>query len=247
MTAPGFRIHADRDAAVEAVAGYLVAEIRGSVDRRNACRIALAGGSTPADLYRTLAAEPWRDRVPWQNLHVFWGDERCVGPDHPDSNARMARETLLDHVPIPPAQVHPIDGTLPPAEAAAEYAKVLGGVPLDVVLLGMGGDGHTASLFPGAALPGGSEAPVLATSSPFPPPDRISVSLGTINAAGRVLFLVTGGNKARGIRRVAEQLRRPVVQKTLPAARVRPAAGGARWYLDAAAAAEIPGSHRRGV
>jgi len=246
VTPTGFLVHPDRRSAIEALAVCLAGEIQGLVDRRGACRIALAGGSTPADLYRTLAAEPWRDRIPWASLHVFWGDDRCVPPDHPDSNARMARETLLDRVPIPPAQVHPVDGTLPPTEAAAEYAADLGGEPLDVVLLGMGGDGHTASLFPGE-LSGAAAGPVVATRSPSPPPDRVSLALETLNAAGRVLFLVTGRSKARRIREIARQLLQPVAPETLPAARVRPVSGEARWFLDSDAASELPGAPGSGV
>ena len=225
---------------VEALAAVVAEEVSLAVAEQGACRIALAGGGTPRALYLRLAGDPWRDRIEWGAMHVFWGDERCVPPDHPASNARMAREALLDQVPVDPAKVHPIDGTRPADEAAEAYAEVLGDAPLDLVLLGMGDDGHTASLFPGMPPSGGRQALVVATRSPRPPPDRVTLSLGAINGARRVIFLVTGGAKASRVAEVERQLRDPLGRATLPAAMVRPRHGPALWFLDSAAAADLP-------
>lgn len=231
-------VAANEAAAARILAARLIREAGDCVAARGICRLALAGGSTPRRLYAHLAAGQGTERLPWEALEVFFGDERCVGPEDPESNFGAAREALLDRVPIAPGRVHPMDGLSLPQEAAAAYAEVLGPLPLDVVLLGLGEDGHTASLFPDTPGLCEERRPVVATRSPAPPFDRISLSLRTLNAARRVLFLVTGEKKAPAFARVAAEAGQRVA--TLPAALVRPRSGSVTWVLDAAAASQSP-------
>jgi 6-phosphogluconolactonase len=202
--------------------------------------VALAGGGTPRRTYELLAEPPHRAAVPWGLCQVFFGDERCVPPDHADSNHRMAREALLSRVPIPPAQVHRIRGEAEDADAEAARAEAelraaLGPAPrLDLAVLGMGPDGHVASLFPGSPALAEERRLALAVVAAKPPPRRITLTLPALCAAEAALFLVAGAEKAE---RVAEVLsgRAP----DLPASRVRPA-GESIWLLDAAAASRLP-------
>jgi 6-phosphogluconolactonase len=202
-----------------------VADRIGAASER--CRIALAGGSTPKRLYRLLASD---ESIDWKRVELFWGDERMVPPDHEDSNYRMARQTLIDHVPIPETQVHRIETERGAERARVAYAEQL--EPLDLVLLGMGTDGHTASLFPGGADGDG----VVITESPAPPHERISLGLDVINAAGEVLMLVSGKAKASRFAEVYGDWQGK--RASLPAARVRPKR--LVWLLDEAAASELP-------
>ena len=218
-------------ATIEGVAEHLAALIAGNVQATGTCTLALAGGSTPRALYERLAQPDYAARIPWPNVQVYWGDERCVGPADPKSNYSMARSALLDHVPVEPDHVHPMRGDLDPAEAAEQYARQLGSDPLDIVLLGMGSDGHTASLFPrGVEL--NVDTPTAHSQSPIPPTDRITLSLACINRAHQVIFLITGAAKAQRYQEVRAQLRLPIAPSTLPAARVRPRSGPAHWFGD---------------
>jgi len=201
--------------------------------------VALSGGVTPQSLYARLATPPYLSSVPWALVQVLWGDERCVAPDQAASNYRMAREALLDHVPIRAEHVHRIRGEDVPAEAARAYERtlrtVLRGGRIDLVLLGLGDDGHTASLFPGAAQVPGDEwvaARYHAPSSLW----RITLTPVVINAAAEVLFLVAGAGKAAIVQRVLEGPRRP---QELPAQLIAPVNGRALWLLDAAAARDL--------
>ena len=203
--------------------------------------VALAGGSTPRRLYETLAAPSFRARIPWDRVHVFWGDERCVPPDHPDSNYRMARESLLDMVPLPAENIHRVRGELQPEAAAQAYTEELqeffdASWPVfDLVLLGMGKDGHTASLFPGSDALRETERPVVGVTAQYQdrPARRVTLTPSAINAARQVLFLATGAGKAETLRAVLEGPHQPDV---LPAQVVRPTDGQLLWLLDAAAA-----------
>lgn len=206
--------------------------------------IALAGGSTPRLLYRTLASSPFAEDAPWDCWHLFWGDERCVPPDHPDSNYRMAREALLDSVPIPEDQVHRIRGELPPATAAEQYESLLRrqfdkDLPaFDLVLLGVGEDGHTASLFPGTDALENEQQLVTANWVPHLQVHRVTFTLLLINAAATVVFLATDGSKSEAIGRI---LNPSPGSSPLPAGRVRPASGVAHWFLTTAAASQLTG------
>lgn len=151
-------IFADRNALVRAEADRFVKLTRHAIDSRDRCLVALSGGSTPEPLYQLLAKLPYASQIEWSRVHLFWGDERCVPPDHADSNYRMTRESLLDHVPLPTENVHRIRGEDDPHQAAEAYEHTLRAFigaenppwrSFDVLLLGMGPDGHTASMFPG--------------------------------------------------------------------------------------------------
>jgi 6-phosphogluconolactonase len=192
-------------------------------------------------------SEPLVAQVDWPRAHVFWGDERCVPPDHPDSNYRMAREALLDHVPIPARNVHRIPCERDPAEAAVVYEGALraffGGdaAPrFDLVLLGLGGDGHTASLFPGTAAVHEPSRWVVAHHVRKLNAWRVTLTPVSINAAAHVAFIVSGAAKAGRLREVLSAPHRPDL---LPAQIIRPVGGRLLWLIDAAAAAHLKRSH----
>lgn len=225
-----------------------------AVHSRGEFVVALSGGTTPRSLYARLATPPYASAVPWSEVAVLWGDERCVPPDEAASNYRMARETLLDHVPMPTAHVHRIRGEDDPVAAAGAYEQTLRrvlrtprgppreapGARIDLVLLGLGEDGHTASLFPGAPPPAvpDNERWVIAHRVPVEPPWRITLTPVILNAAAEVLFLVSGGAKAAIVHRVLEGPLRP---HELPAQLIAPAGGRVLWLLDAAAARDLEG------
>ena len=206
--------------------------------------VALSGGVTPRRLYERLAAPPYLSSVPWSRVQVLWGDERCVPPDHAASNYRMAREALLDHVPIPAENVHRIHGEDAPVAAAKAYERtlrtVLRGAPIDLVLLGLGDDGHTASLFPGppASEVADGEPWVAARYHAAGALWRVTLTPVVINAAAEVLFLVSGEAKATIVRRVLEGPQQP---QELPAQLIAPVDGRILWLLDAAAARDLGG------
>lgn len=197
--------------------------------------VALAGGSTPRAIHQALAAK----NLDWGSIQIFWGDERCVPPDHPESNYRMALETLLNHISIPPENIHPIQGDIDPAQAATEYEHqlrmFLGATPrFDLILLGMGDDGHTASLFPHTAAIHEQTRWVVGHYVEKLDTWRISLTPFVINQAAQVIFLVVGGTKAAILRQV---LQGPYQPDTLPAQIVQPTNGGLLWLVDAAAGA----------
>ena len=214
--------------------------------------VALSGGATPRSLYARLAASPYASTVPWSRVQVFWGDERCVAPDQAASSYRMAREALLDHVPIRAENVHRIRGEDDPGAAARAYEQTLRavlrtprgppretlGARIDLVLLGLGDDGHTASLFPGPPardVPDG-EPWVVARYHVAGSQWRVTLTPVLINAAAEVVFLVSGEGKAAIVHRVLEGPRRP---QELPAQLIAPADGRLLWLLDAAAARDL--------
>jgi 6-phosphogluconolactonase len=184
-----------------AAADAFVSIVAGVLADHAVARVALAGGSTPKAMYRRLASPAYRERVDWPRVEIFFGDERAVPPEHPDSNYRMAREALLDHVPLGADRVHRIPAERSPAEAAAAYQQTLMRVPgdpprLDLVLLGMGPDGHTASLFPGTPVLDEQRAlaaPVYVTRLDS---WRVTLTAPVLSAAGHVMVLVTGAEKA---------------------------------------------------
>ena len=248
----GLRTLPDTGTLTEA-AGRLIEHLAGrALTRRGTFTLVLAGGSTPRGVYERLANASGRWRIDWRKTQVFFGDERCVPPDDEASNYHMARRALLDRVPIQAEAVHRIRGELDPVEAAVLYEKEIrratgtgeGEVPgFDLILLGMGSDGHTASLFlAGEGLGQERRLAVPATSpktgpgtSPARPRERVTLTLRAINAAREVLFLVAGSSKAPALARVMAQRGDPATA-TLPAALVQPAAGRLHWYVDQAAA-----------
>jgi 6-phosphogluconolactonase len=226
----------DPDAVAKAAAertAALISKLPGRIS------LALSGGSTPKPYYRLLADEPYRSNIPWERLHVFLVDERYVPHDHPDSNFLMIRQALLDRVAMPAANLHPMptDGT--PEQCAArsrsELAEFFGGRPerFDLVVLSMGPDGHTASLFAGRSEAADQTQTVAAVyDSPKPPPTRLTLTLPVLNRAARVLFLVTGADKAPALARALAEGQ----AGELPAGRVAPAEDAAVWLVDRAAA-----------
>jgi len=214
MLKPAIEIYPDPAALALAAARHFVRAATAAVAERGLFTVALAGGSTPAGLYRLLAEPAWAAQVDWGRTLVFFGDERCVPPDHPWSNYRAARETLLQAVPLPPGNIYRMAGELPPVDAAAAYASALrrafglrgAGRPIfDLILLGMGDDGHTASLFPGMPALAERRRLVAATDVPGyvqPAVARITLTFPVLNAAHHVLFLVAGASKAAKVRAV---------------------------------------------
>ncbi len=229
-----------------AVADRIAALTQQANGAQGRARIALAGGSTPKPAYALLAEPPRRDAIRWADLEVFWGDERCVRPDHPMSNYRMAHEVLLSRVPIPPEQVHRMRGELAnPAEAAGAYEETLrtafglkaGELPrFDLVLLGLGPDGHTASLFPGTAAIQEKTRWVVGHWVQKLLANRLTLTPPVLNAARHVLFMVSGATKAELVREVLEGAADP---NRLPAQIIKPTDGSVEWLLDRAAASSL--------
>jgi 6-phosphogluconolactonase len=238
------------EALAAAATDHFVAAAETAIRATGRFAVALSGGSTPRALYARLAEARHGSRVEWSRVQVFWGDERCVAPDDADSNALMARAALLDHVPIPPANVHRMRGEESPRAAAAQYEQELratfgtpSGPPramplarLDLVLLGLGPDGHTASLFPALHAVDEIARWVMAEYIPSVSMWRITLTPVVINAAAEVLFLVTGTEKASIVQRVLEGPHDP---HALPAQVVAPGNGILRWFVDADAAAGL--------
>lgn len=215
----------------------------GALARRQVVHVALAGGTTPKAVHDVLARKPYRDSIPWASIHFYQGDERPVPVAHPESNWGMACASLLDVVGVPDANRHPMRGDAPDLEQAANaYASdhlaqldSRDGRPvLDLILLGMGPDGHTASLFPGTAGLNDAEHAVVANHVPQIGQTRLTLTLPTINAAREVWFLVAGESKAEVTARVLQGR-----DANLPAFHVQPVRGRCLWLLDSAAARRI--------
>lgn len=234
------------DALFHAAAAKFVEAARSAVAARSRFTVALAGGSTPQSLYELLAVEPYRSQVAWSQVEWFWGDERAVGPEDPESNYRMARLALLSKVDADASKVHRLRGEAEPlASAADEYERELAGAfntpptpappSFDLVLLGMGGDGHTASLFPFTAALDERKRWVTANDVPQLNARRLTMTYPLLNAATAVVFLVTGVGKAKVLRDV---LQGPHDPRRLPSQAVRPA-GSLHWYVDHPAASQL--------
>ena len=203
-----------------------VAAICGAATRaiavRGAFHLVLAGGTTPKRVYELLVEQP----AEWVRWHIYFGDERCLPPEHPERNSRMALDAWLLRVAIPPAQIHPIAAELGAAAAARAYSRTLAGVELfDLVLLGLGEDGHTASLFPGQVKARAQRSALPVFDAPKPPPERVSLSVRRLSAAREVIFLVTGAAKAAAVAAWRSD-------QAIPAALIAPAVG-VDIYLEA--------------
>jgi 6-phosphogluconolactonase len=212
-----WRAFGSRDALDRGARAYILDVAQAAIRERGAFRIVLAGGDTPRPVYASLRGA----QTPWSAWHVYFGDERCLPADDPGRNSHMAASAWLDHVPIPPHQVHPIPAERGPESAAAAYAALLAGVgEFDLVLLGLGEDGHTASLFPGAQWDSAPTWPVAVPvrDAPKPPPQRVSLSPERLSRAAHVLFLVSGAGK----RRALNEWR---AGKDMPASRIAPPDG----------------------
>ena len=218
---------------------------REAIEARGLFTVALSGGNTPRRVYELLAGEEVGKGIDWPNVHVFFGDERTVPPDHAESNYRMANEALLSRVPLPPANVHRIEGLGDAAANASAYESELRGLfgdaewpRLDQVLLGMGDDGHTASLFPGTEALQETRLWVAPNWVEKLGAWRVTLTAPAINAARHVTFLVTGAAKAERLREVLKGERDPA---RLPSQLIRPSEGTLEWYVDRAAAGSLEG------
>ena len=233
------RVCADLEALSHTAADIFAAEARKAVQVRGRFVAALAGGNTPHRTYELLAQEPFRDLIPWQNTHIFWGDERCVPADDPRNNASMAHQALLNHVPIPAKQVSPMVCDSSPQGAAAEYEALLrdffdtGPPRFDLVLLGLGENGHTASLFPGTSVLEERQSWVSEVYVSEEMLYRLTLTAPAINQAALVVFLVSGYSKATILRNVLEDASDP---SSLPARLIKPAHGELLWLVDRDAA-----------
>lgn len=221
---------------------------RQSVMERDSFKVALAGGSTPLALYNLLAGELYAPRLPWKETHVFWGDERCVPPASDESNYHMAHEAMLARMPVPYDQIHRMRGEIEPEEAAREYALLLEEKfyerppRFDLILLGMGEDGHTASLFPHSSAILDVDKFVSATYVEKLKAHRLTLTFPVINAAASVLFLVAGESKAEMLRVVLEE---EVSGMDYPAQLVSPTHGSLVWLVDEGAANRLTLQHER--
>jgi 6-phosphogluconolactonase len=248
---PRLLIQTSAQALIETTAQRLIAAAQESIAARGTFSLALAGGSTPKALYQLLASEPWRDRIEWSKVHVFFGDERAVPPDDEYSNDRMACEALLNHVPIPRANVHRMRGECEDLDSAArDYEEQLREhFPLDLVLLGMGDDGHTASLFPHSPALRENEKLCVATpvASLEPHVRRLTLTLPAINAAHQVWLLVTGSGKAARLQQVLAGMENDARDaESTPIQGVAPS-GEYLWLLDEAAAHLLSGRNQNGA
>jgi 6-phosphogluconolactonase len=236
---PPIKTHIEAAPDAEAVAHKAAAWIVGlAAETGGRFAVCLSGGSTPRRLYQLLAGPPYADRMPWHRVHCFWGDERFVPWDHPDSNYRMARTALLSRAPIPAENIHGIETTGTPADAARDYERVLKSFcgtetpdperPLfDVLLLGLGPDGHTASLFPGSGVLD-ERARWVAEVVGARPEARITLTYPALDSSRQVAFLVVGADKRAMLNRALAG------DPALPAARLNPV-GDLTWFVDAAA------------
>lgn len=229
----------------EAAAQLFVRLAKESVTSHGRFAVVLSGGSTPKALYERLVTDVFRDRIPWRQVHLFWGDERCVPPDHKDSNYKMAREVLIDKVAIPAENVHRIEAEKEPAVAAQEYEQTIRSffsagkeeVPaFDLIFLGMGEDGHTASLFPSSAALQEKKRWVMANYVEKLKAYRITLTAPILNQANQIVFLISGGSKAAVLKQVLEG---PYEPDRLPSQLIRPSHGRLLFLVDQEAAGRI--------
>ncbi|MEO8802185.1 MAG: 6-phosphogluconolactonase [Rudaea sp.] len=242
------RIHADSESLYRAAVDALLDCAQRAIAERGVFRIALSGGGTPQRLYELLATPAYHDKLDWSHTHVFFGDERCVPPDQERSNFRMASDALLDKVSLPVANVHRMHGEDDPLLAAHAYALQLRRefhttqMPrFDLILLGLGDNGHTASLFPGGACLQARVATVCAQYVESQGEWRLTLTIPTINAARAIWVLAIGASKAPVVEQVLEGVFRPDV---LPMQYIAPTQAEFVWWLDTAAAAQLGGSTR---
>ncbi len=237
------QIFSDKGAVAREAADLFTQIALDSVAKRGRFLVALSGGSTPKAMYSLLADAPYASTVPWSSTHVFWGDERLVPPDDPGSNYYHASKLLLEHVPIPGKNIHRVKGEQPAEETMQDMVDHLGNLAsadrqwprLDLIMLGMGSDGHTASLFPGSKSVEDPGVIVKIVTAEYEdrPSNRLTMTPLIINDARQILFLVTGANKAEAL---ATVLRGPQNWEKWPAQRIQPHDGTLTWFIDREAA-----------
>ncbi len=243
---PKLRLFSDREALAFSAAHHFLSVGQASILHRGRFMVAFSGGTTPRLLFERLKVTRMRDSMNWDVVHIFWGDERCVPPDDTESNYRMAREALLDALPIPPSNVHRFMTEKPPEEAAVRYEEELqssfglldrASPPVfDLILLGMGSDGHTASLFPGTSVLDEQQRWAAAVYVEKLETWRVTLTLPVLNAARNVLFLVSGESKAQVLQEVLAE-KEGVVK--YPAQLVQPDSKKVYWFVDEKAAQEL--------
>jgi 6-phosphogluconolactonase len=241
---PEIHIFNDLEELSRAAANLFIEQAEQSISEQNRFLVALNGGSTPAHLFELLATDE-HEKAEWSKVHVFWGDERCVTPDDPGSNYGQARDILLTHVLIPDSNIHRIKGELGPAEASKDYFLTLrefAAPPLewprfDLVYLGMGEDGHTASLFPGS--PVDVPEPTMPVTAHYQdrPANRVTLTPVVFNSAYMIVFMATGEKKANPLVEVLSDRYNP---GRYPAQRIDPKDGRLIWLVDEAAASKLP-------
>ncbi|HMK34919.1 MAG TPA: 6-phosphogluconolactonase [Desulfomonilaceae bacterium] len=213
-----------------------------AVEERGRFSVALSGGSSPLELYTFLVRKSWSEKVPWRKTHVFWGDERCVSLNDSRSNAGSALQLLLAYVPVPGSHIHPILCQSSPKEAAADYEKLIKDffvgqmVRFDLIILGLGENGHTASLFPEHPVLDETKHLVKEVFLSASEVQRVTLTAPAINQAARVVFLVHGAHKAQVLHDVLEGAPEP---RLLPAQLIRPSNGELLWLVDEQAAAKL--------
>jgi 6-phosphogluconolactonase len=235
------KVYQDVSAVMKAAARMFIDLANEAIKNHGYFSVALAGGSTPRALYNLLATPKYTDLINWSLVYVFWGDERCFPPDHVESNYRMTYDVLLAHVPLPSENIHRIHGEDDPRQAAEDYQKVLfefnqsvaknsdNPIRFDLLLLGLGEDGHTASLFPHSFALDETEQWVTATYVENMKSWRVTLTLRIINAASNILFTVTGKNKTKRLKHV---LNGDFNSEQLPAQLVQPLNGDLWWFVD---------------
>jgi 6-phosphogluconolactonase len=233
----------DASQVARAAADRFVELARAAIDERGRFSVALAGGSTPKRAYELLASDEYKDQLDWSKVHIFFGDERCVPPDDAESNYRMANEAMLSHVAIPPQNIHRMQGVGDAVAGARLYEDELrtyfndaSWPSFDLILLGMGDDGHTASLFPGSPALTEQQAWVVANWVEKFNAFRITLIAPAINHAAHVVFLITGENKAERLAEVLSGTRGP---ERLPSRLIKPVNGSLEWFVDKSASAII--------
>lgn len=232
----------DPQAVYEEAAALFARLTDEAVGARGRFTVALSGGSTPKGVHTVLSGDTYRTHIPWAQVQLFWGDERCVPPTHPDSNYHMAEETLLSRIAIPAQHINRIPAELPPDEAASKYEQTLrdtfavsaDALPrFDLIFLGMGPDGHTASLFPGTPGIHETKRLVIAQYVEKLQTWRITLTPPVLNNAAHVVFLVCGADKAETLKAV---LQGPFEPERFPSQLIRPTQGTLLWLVDQAAA-----------
>jgi 6-phosphogluconolactonase len=232
------KVFEDRDALARAAAELFAKQAQKAVDEHGRFTVLLAGGETPRLTYEQLSQEPYRNTVPWKDIHFFWGDERCVPPDDLRSNALLAYKSLLDNVPVPLDHIHPIRCDRSPQHAADEYgvdlAEFFKDEPprFDLVFLGLGDDGHTLSLLPDSKSLEEKLRWTAVTRRPEEKFSRVTLTAPIINQAKLVIFLVTGSSKAQVLQMILDGANDTPIY---PAQLIQPESGDVRWYVDAEA------------
>jgi len=242
---PNLVVYPDSPSFIDGAADFIADLAAKSIAEHGRFTIALSGGGTPRPIYARLATADYRDRIDWSQVHIFFGDERCVPPDDVRSNYRMVRVALLDHAqrPLPPGNLHRIQGEIDPAQAALIYEQELQSLfrtsafpTFDLICLGLGDNGHTASLFPGTAALRDQVRWVVPQYVEVMATWRVTFTAPLINAARHIAFLAEGAGKAEMLWRVLEGPYQPDV---LPAQLIQPISGQLYWLIDAAAAAKL--------